>query len=90
MSLLAGPAETLSEALQGPMAALKSAAEQLKDAAKQTTGAMGKFVDGAVEAAKEKVPGDLIENVTSIMKALELKRFKEVSKLLVAIEEIGL
>eukprot|EP00435_Cladocopium_sp_Y103_P026094 s726_g6.t1 len=50
------PMEELSKTLKAPMKELKSAASKLNDMAQEVTGAMGTFVDGALEAAESKLP----------------------------------
>lgn len=64
------PAERLSEALKSPMSALKSASEQLHEVAEKTTNAVAKFTDAATEAAQQRLPGALMDNVTAILQGV--------------------
>ena len=60
---------------------MKSAAGKLNDMAQEVTGAMGKFVDGALEAAESKLPKDLMSNVTKVLKGVQDEAMQELEPL---------
>ena len=64
-----------------PRKELKSAAGKLNDMAQEVTGAMGKFVDGALEAAESKLPKDLMSNVTKVLKGVQDEAMQELEPL---------
>ena len=62
---------------KSPRKELKSAATKLNDMAEEVTGAMGSFVDGALEAAKSKLPKSLMANVTEVLKGVQHEAMQE-------------
>ena len=60
---------------------LESAAYQLDSLVGEAVGAMGKFVDGALEAAAGKVPLPLMAEVKNVLKGVEDEAMKELSPL---------
>ena len=66
---------------KSPRKELKSAATKLNDMAEEVTGAMGSFVDGALEAAKSKLPKSLMANVTEVLKGVQHEAMQELEPL---------
>jgi len=70
-----------TEISKSPRKELKSAAAKLNDMAEEVTGAMGSFVDGALEAAKSKLPKSLMANVTEVLKGVQHEAMQELEPL---------
>ena len=70
-----------TEISKSPRKELKSAAAKLNDMAEEVTGAMGSFVDGALEAAESKLPKSLMANVTEVLKGVQHEAMQELEPL---------
>jgi len=75
------PVEEASKTLKAPMRKLESAAYQLDSLVGEAVGAMGKFVDGALEAAAGTVPFPLMAEVKKVLKGVEDEAMTQLSPL---------
>jgi len=75
------PVEEASKTLKAPMRKLESAAYQLDSLVGEAVGAMGKFVDGALEAAAGTVPLPLMAEVKEVLKGVEDEAMTQLSPL---------
>mmetsp|Transcript_23443 Transcript_23443/g.42308 ORF Transcript_23443/g.42308 Transcript_23443/m.42308 type:complete len:373 (-) Transcript_23443:43-1161(-) len=70
---VANAASNLALQLEAPMQQLSSAASALTDLSEDAYNSFESFVEGGLEAAKAKLPADLVSNATEILKGVQAK-----------------
>lgn len=71
--VVANAASNLALQLEAPMQQLSSAASALTDLSEDAYNSFESFVEGGLEAAKAKLPADLVSNATEILKGVQAK-----------------